>query len=324
MLMKIVTVLLSLFALAVLPEASAASPVWPSPPDTARVEFVREIRFAELKAQQGVLGSLVDMIGGRDAAAQPQLPFDIVALGERLFLTCQQIPALVEIDPTSKRFRLHECERLPFRSPVSLCTDMESVYISDSESGAVYRFNGKKVEPLVTEGLQRPTGIAYMSDPPQLHVVDTGSHSVIVFDVDGRTTGALGERGEESDGFNYPTFASARDGILLINDTLNYRIKLFDRGELLTTIGQEGDGPGAFARPKGIAVDSRGNIYVVDSLYDNIQIFDKQGRILLVIGSTGSEPGQFWSPAGIDIVGDLIYIADTFNNRIQVLRSLDG
>ena len=37
----------------------------------------------------------------------------------------------------------------------------------------------------------------------------------------------------------------------------------------------------------------------------------------------GQEPGQFWSPAGIDIVKDTIYIADTFNNRIQILRCVE-
>jgi DNA-binding beta-propeller fold protein YncE len=92
----------------------------------------------------------------------------------------------------------------------------------------------------------------------------------------------------------------------------------------VTTIGREGDGPGTFARPKGVAVDARGNIYVVDGLFDNIQVFSPTGKLLLVIGSAGSGIGQFWSPAGISIDGDLIYIADTFNHRIQILRALGG
>ena len=96
-----------------------------------------------------------------------------------------------------------------------------------------------------------------------------------------------------------------QDSVLLVNDTLNYRIKFFAAGEFVTAIGEEGDGPGAFARPKGVAVDDRGHIYVVDSLFDNVQVFDPDGRILLVIGSAGNDAGQFWSPTGIDIAGDL-------------------
>jgi DNA-binding beta-propeller fold protein YncE len=73
-----------------------------------------------------------------------------------------------------------------------------------------------------------------------------------------------------------------------------------------------------------MAVDSRGYIYVVDALFDNVQVFDTDGRVLLVIGTAGNGAGQFWSPAGIDIAGDRIYVADTFNQRIQVLRIVGG
>ena len=87
----------------------------------------------------------------------------------------------------------------------------------------------------------------------------------------------------------------------------------------MSSFGSEGDGPGTFSRPKGLAVDSDSNIYVVDNLFDNIQVFDTFGKLLLVIGNSGQKSGQFWSPAGIDIVGDTVYIADTFNDRIQIL-----
>ena len=81
---------------------------------------------------------------------------------------------------------------------------------------------------------------------------------------------------------------------------------------------------GTFARPKGVAVDSEGNAWVVDALFDNVQVFDGEGRLLLVIGGPGQTAGEFWSPAGIATRGREIYIADTFNNRIQVLRYIGG
>ena len=71
-----------------------------------------------------------------------------------------------------------------------------------------------------------------------------------------------------------------------------------------------------------MAVDDSGNIYVVDGLFDNIQVFDPDGRLLMVIGSRGAGAGEFWSPGGLCIDGDDVFIADTFNNRIQVLRYL--
>jgi DNA-binding beta-propeller fold protein YncE len=296
--------------------------VWPPPPDSSRIEYVREIRCADLKPQRGWLGSVAGLIGGSSEDENLQLPFDIAVAGDKLYMTCQETPALVEVDIESKRFRLHADKGRPFDYPLAVCAAQGEVYVTDSGNGTVYRFDGEDVEPLITGGLKRPTGIAFLPDPARLYVVDTEIHAVLVFDLDGKLMETMGGRGDAVQGFNYPTFASAGNGSLLINDTMNYRVKLFDDGGGMTAIGVEGDGPGAFARPKGIAVDGQGSIYVVDALFDNVQVFSPEGRLLLVIGSAGREVGQFWSPAGIDIAGDLIYIADTFNHRIQILRIL--
>jgi len=71
-------------------------------------------------------------------------------------------------------------------------------------------------------------------------------------------------------------------------------------------------------------VDSEGHIYVCDSQQDLVQIFDESGRLLLAFGENGSEPGQFWMPSGIFIDNDTIYVADTYNQRVQVFRYLQG
>ncbi len=81
-------------------------------------------------------------------------------------------------------------------------------------------------------------------------------------------------------------------------------------------------GPGAlegqFSFPKGSAVDSRGNIYVVDSQNNRIQKFDSEGRFITVWGSAGEAPGQFGEPWGIAVdAEDNVYVADTWNHRIQ-------
>jgi hypothetical protein len=61
----------------------------------------------------------------------------------------------------------------------------------------------------------------------------------------------------------------------------------------------------------------------VDKQYENIQIFDAEGNILMAIGIEGHGPGQFWLPAGIFIgTDDRVYVADTFNKRIQVFEFL--
>jgi len=57
---------------------------------------------------------------------------------------------------------------------------------------------------------------------------------------------------------------------------------------------------------------------------NNMQIFNKNGELLLYLGEQGRGIGQFWLPVGIYIDGNNhIYVADSFNNRVQVFRYLE-
>ncbi len=307
------------------PIGSSSNIVWPAPPDQARIEFISEIRCDDLKPKSGFFGKMLRLLGGSDKSDKLSLPFDLVRVQNRLYVVCQNISALIEIDPGRMDFRLHQNQKQPMQYPVSLCYAGEgNLLISDSEGGTVYRFDGKNIRPFITTSLVRPTGIIAFHEKGLIYVVDTGDHSLKLFDYDGQLIKIINADSDSLSLFHFPTFAArAGDNELLVNDALNYQIKRYDSdGRLISSFGREGDGPGAFARPKGIGVDSNGNVYVVDNLSDNLQIFDQSGRLLMVLGSKGREPGQFWSPGGIDITGDTIYIADTFNNRIQVLHYL--
>lgn len=297
---------------------------WPPPPDQARLEYVGQIKCNELKSGSGLFGTLKRFVGGRSEKDQLSLPFDLVAQGSKLFLICQNIPALIIVNREDGSFVKVSDKKHPFSYPISLCKAGDGkLFITDSENGSVYKYSDGKVKLFISEGLGRPTGIAALPGLSLLYVVDTKSHDVKVFDYDGNLVDKIGGD-SDSTGFHYPTFAAIiNNEQLLINDALNYRIKRFKSdGSFISAFGSEGDGPGAFSRPKGIAVDSDSNIYVVDNLFDNIQIFDQTGRILLVVGSRGHQAGQFWSPAGIDISNDTIFIADTFNDRIQIMHYL--
>ena len=90
-------------------------------------------------------------------------------------------------------------------------------------------------------------------------------------------------------------------------------------------MGRHGDGSGNLAAPKGVAADSQGHVYVVDALFDAVQIFERDGSLLLAFGERGTERGQFWLPAGIFIgPNNRIYIADAYNQRIQIFDFLGG
>jgi sugar lactone lactonase YvrE len=132
----------------------------------------------------------------------------------------------------------------------------------------------------------------------------------------------IGERGSGPGEFNFPTNVTVdRTGRLYVSDSLNSRVQAFDADfSHAGVIGARGTAAGSFSQPKGIAVDGDDHLYVVDAHFEAVQIFDRQGRLLLGFGREGSGPGEFWIPAGIHIDRSVnrIYVADTYNRRVQV------
>ncbi len=106
------------------------------------------------------------------------------------------------------------------------------------------------------------------------------------------------------------------------NSTTGFIQKFSSGGTYLSQFGGSGSGNGQFAMPEGIAVDSFGNIFVVDSANHRIQKFSSTGTYITQWGTYGSADGQFKNPWGIaiDSMGN-IYVSDTGNYRIQKFNS---
>jgi DNA-binding beta-propeller fold protein YncE len=75
-----------------------------------------------------------------------------------------------------------------------------------------------------------------------------------------------------------------------------------------------------FDNPSGVAVDSKGNLYIADTGNNRIKKIQPDGNVT-VIGNEGSELGEFLHPKGVAVDNkDNLYVADTENNRIQKIR----
>ena len=79
---------------------------------------------------------------------------------------------------------------------------------------------------------------------------------------------------------------------------------------------------GTFRNPTGIATDSNGYVYVVDSGNARIQKFDQNGTYVSKWGEQGTGRGQFSTPAliAVDSSGD-VYVTDTTTALIQKFSS---
>jgi uncharacterized protein (TIGR03663 family) len=113
-------------------------------------------------------------------------------------------------------------------------------------------------------------------------VADTFNHRVQKFDRDGNFLSQWGKPGvSDQPGIGQDTvFFGPRDikidrnGYLLVTDTGNKRVQVFDsEGNFVNQFGKAGAGDGEFNEPVGLAVDEAGNIYVADTWNKRIQVF---------------------------------------------------
>ena len=128
-------------------------------------------------------------------------------------------------------------------------------------------------------------------------------------------------------------------GNVWIAERFNHRVRKVDAGGIITTVagsfqeGYAGDGGqatmAALNGPEGVAVDSRGRLYIADTGNHRIRMVDAEGVISTVAGtgeagfSGDGGPGStaiLNGPADVAVDNNgYLYIADTGNHRIRVL-----
>ena len=149
------------------------------------------------------------------------------------------------------------------------------------------------------------------------------------FSPSGQYIGAIGSGGTGPGQFDEPTTVDFNPvtGDLYAGDVYNNRINQYDsQGNFIRDFAN-GSFTGLvegrlFFGPSGVTFDKAGNVYVGDFNGERILKFTPDGQQIGVIGGTlGTAPGQFQGVAGIRIspVSGNIYVADQYNNRVQVL-----
>ena len=310
-----------------MPETPAVEIVWPEPPATPRIRYVRSFSGPhDLGITKSLFRRIIEVIIGKTEEFLIR-PTGVIEHNGTLYVADPGAQALWIFKVSERRFvKIQRAGEVTLISPVDVVakTDGE-VFVADSWNKKIYLIDeeGKRAREFIANGLERPVALAYDATARQLYVADSGAHRVGVYDANGKRIRTIGRRGNAHGEFNYPTHLELEHtGTLLVTDALNYRIQAFDRhGKFLWKLGRHGDGSGDVASPKGVAVDSQGHVYVVDALFDAVQIFEPNGTFLLGFGSRGSARGQFWLPSGIFIdPHDRIYVADAYNQRIQVFE----
>ena len=128
-----------------------------------------------------------------------------------------------------------------------------------------------------------------------------------------------------------------------VSSEITDSILVFDQsGGFEFSFGSAGGDEGEFRNPSHMLIDnSEDFLYVADTDNDRIQIFElvdsntcPAGTSEIVdgvcfvkeFGTGGNDEGEFNSPTGLafDHANDLLYVADTKNDRIQIFELVDG
>jgi DNA-binding beta-propeller fold protein YncE len=176
-------------------------------------------------------------------------------------------------------------------------------------------------------------------------VVDSDNNRVQVFDDDGEFQSKFGSSNSGVD-----EYLGSAKGIVIQESTREILVSNIERDSISVFDSTGGflfdfdsfDGNDDFQNPSSMVIDNSNQIlYVSDTGNDRIIIFElvsgttcPSGTDEVVdgvcfveeFGSTGTDEGEFDEPGGLayDSVNDLLYVADTDNDRIQVFEIVDG
>jgi DNA-binding beta-propeller fold protein YncE len=226
-----------------------------------------------------------------------------------------------ELKPPAGKAKIH----VPVYVAVNPTTS--DVYVTDRATATIYVYDssGAFVKEFKPEGVGKwnPLGIAFAPDGT-LYVSDVSEpdQTVWEFAPDGSVVREVGA----TDDLSFPNgVAQLADGSLAVADSNHGRLLVWAPDSDTATGVAKGDAEAALGMPRGMAVDDRGRLYVVDTVNDSVNVYvpsDAAGETLkfaFSFGTAGDADGEFLYPNGIAVdQHGRVYVADRENNRIQV------
>jgi DNA-binding beta-propeller fold protein YncE len=179
---------------------------------------------------------------------------------------------------------------------------------------AIYELDGAQGKRIgeLSGSMRKPEGV--LAGPEgRVYATGAGSDNLVVY--------MKGSVVKEVGGLSSPHDVEfAPNGDLWIADAANDRMVRMT-SDLATVTVLEG-APYDFRGPRYLDVAPDGTLVVADKYSHSVKIIAESGEILAVIGdgSAGKGPGKFRTPEGVELAGDLVWIADSGNDRIVMYR----
>ncbi|WHZ02354.1 6-bladed beta-propeller [Neobacillus sp. YX16] len=196
----------------------------------------------------------------------------------------------------------------PLKKPMDVTANESFTYVSDTDNKRVLAFDvgGNFLFSFGEDGqgegqFKFPYGIS-TDEKGRVFVADLYNGNISIFDEKGKFIEYFAPEASKDGKVSSPAALRIIDKKVYVTDIKANKAYVFDmKGKLLLEIGKHGTNDGEFNAPNGITADEEGNIYVVDTGNQRVQIFDKKGKFVKIINGSNNGKGEsiFVNPRGI-------------------------
>lgn len=210
--------------------------------------------------------------------------------------------------------------------PMDVARIGQQIYVSDTNNKRIQVFDlqGKPLFKFGEEGnksgkFKFPYGIAG-DNKGNVYVADLYNGCISIHDSKGKFIKYFAETNPEENTIMAPAGIRIINNKVYVTDIRSSRAYVFDlNGKKLFDVGQPGYGPGQLKAPNAITADMDGNIYVVDTGNQRVQVYDKAGKFMKIFNGSSDGTGNsvFVNPRGIGIDSTgTIYVVSNLTHYI--------
>lgn len=268
----------------------------------------------------GVTGTFRRYIVGADDEVQFIQPVSVGGVGDYLYVVDAGARIVFKYDLLTKEIEPIGDVGIQFQGdPGNIyVTQDRSFYLVDSVGKQVFHFSEEGLllntfkDPL---NLSRPIDVYVDETTKDVYVADGSYSHIVVFNQFGKAIRAIGQRGTGPGRFRAITsIAKGADG-LYVTDRLELPVQVITLdGQFRYSFGESQQ-----VYPTAVAVSDEQLVFVSDKSDNTIRVYEN-GELQAIVGGGGGAPGRFRLITGLYVKGHYLYVADSLNRRVQVMR----